>query len=129
MTTVLPYNGTAGWSGSSTSKDRAVYNVKSGKEKNNQTKALELIKQMKSWGLTWKELSLETKSHHGTASGTLSVLHKTGQIVRTNKSRLGCKVYLHPDYITSTVTVEPHGRQNNYCTNCGIIIAQNPSVN
>ena len=129
MTTVLPYNGTAGWSGSSTSRDRAVDNVKSGREKSNQIKALALLKEMKWHGLTWKELSLETNTHHGTASGTLSVLHKTGQIVRTNNSRLRCKIYLHPDYVSSTVTVEPHGKQKNYCTNCGIIIAQNPSVN
>ena len=122
MTTVLPYNGTAGWSGSSTSRDRALDNVKSGREETNQTKALALLKEMKWHGLTWKELSLELNTHHSTASGILSVLHKTGQIVRINKSRLRCKVYLHPDYVTSTVTVEPHGKKNVFCPNCGIDI-------
>jgi hypothetical protein len=40
----VPYNGTAGWSGTDTSKARAVDNVKSGRELNNQQLALHLLK-------------------------------------------------------------------------------------
>jgi hypothetical protein len=35
-TAYVPYNGTAGWSGTDTSKARAIDNVKSGREKNHQ---------------------------------------------------------------------------------------------
>ena len=94
-TAYVPYNGTAGWSGTDTSKQRALYNLRTGKEYNNQQKALALINDADSAGLTWKELSEHTGMHHGTASGVLSVLHKSGAILRTTKVRNGCKVYMH----------------------------------
>jgi len=72
----VPYNGTAGWSGTDTSQQRALDNIHSGRELNNQQKALHLLKHMGKLGLTWKELAQETGWHHGTASGILSVLHR-----------------------------------------------------
>ena len=66
----IPYNGTAGWSGTDTSKARALDNVKSGKELNNQQLALHLLKKAGTNGLTWRELSSATDMHHGTASTT-----------------------------------------------------------
>lgn len=42
----LPYANTAGWSGTDTSMARAVDNVTSGRELNNQEKALAYIKML-----------------------------------------------------------------------------------
>jgi hypothetical protein len=41
----VPYNGTAGWSGTDTSKLRAVENLVSGREQNRQEQALSLLKE------------------------------------------------------------------------------------
>jgi hypothetical protein len=116
-TAYVPYKGTAGWSGSDTSKARAVDNVKSGKEINQQQKALAYLKQHVH-GLTWKEFAELAMVHHGTASGVLSVLHKAGTIVRSTEVRLGCKVYYHPDN-AKNVVAELHGRKHTYCPHCG----------
>ena len=119
MSTVyVPYNGTAGWSGTDTSKDRALYNLQTGKELNNQQKALALLKGARLNGLTWKELSEHTGMHHGTASGVLSVLHKVGAIIRSTEVRDRCKVYYHPDHADSVIA-EVHGSKPKTCTNCG----------
>ncbi len=40
----VPYNGTAGWSGTDTSQQRAIDNIHSGRELNNQQLALLLLK-------------------------------------------------------------------------------------
>jgi hypothetical protein len=42
MSVSLPYNNTAGWSGTDTSKARAEENVYSGREENEQLKVLRL---------------------------------------------------------------------------------------
>ena len=68
----VPYNGTAGWSGTETSKDRALYNLRNGKEYTNQQLALALLKDNPN-GMTWKEFADKTGLHHGNASGVLSV--------------------------------------------------------
>ena len=94
MAEYVPYRGTAGWSGTDTSKERALYNLRTGKEYNNQQKALELLKDNPN-GLTWKEFGQIADIHHGTASGVLSVLHKSGAIIRSTRVRNGCKIYYH----------------------------------
>jgi hypothetical protein len=114
----VPYNGTAGWSGSDTSKQRALDNIHSGRELNNQQKALHLLKHMGKLGLTWKELANETGWHHGTASGVLSVLHTSGAIVRTYTIRNKCKVYVHQDF-KNEVKVEPRKKPEKFCPHCG----------
>lgn len=114
----VPYNGTAGWSGSDTSKQRALDNIHSGRELNNQQKALQLLKYMGRLGLTWKELANETGWHHGTASGVLSVLHTSGAIVRTYTVRNKCKVYVHQDF-KDEVKVEPRKKPEKFCPHCG----------
>lgn len=40
----VPYNGTAGWSGTDTSEQRALDNIHSGRELTNQVRALHLLK-------------------------------------------------------------------------------------
>jgi len=114
----VPYNGTAGWSGTDTSKERAMYNLRTGKEYNNQQKALRLLKLKGTVGLTWKELSTETGWHHGTSSGILSVLHMSGAIVRTYTVRNRCKVYVHQNF-KDDVKIEPRIKKEKLCPHCG----------
>ena len=113
----LPYNGTSGHSGTDTSKERALTADRSGKTALRQAQALNLLSQRKMSGLTWKELSEITGLHHGTASGVLSVLHKTGRIARLKESRNGCKVYVDVSCVEGRV-VEKQGRKR-CCPHCG----------
>jgi hypothetical protein len=114
----VPYNGTAGWSGTDTSQQRALDNIHSEREENNQQKALRLLKLRGTVGLTWKELSTETGWHHGTASGILSVLHMSGAIVRTYTVRNRCKVYVHQNF-KDDVKIEPRIKKEKLCPHCG----------
>jgi len=114
----VPYNGTAGWSGTETSKDRAMHNLRTGREYNNQQKALALLKEARANGLTWKELSERTGMHHGTASGVLSVLHQAGAILRSIRVRNGCKIYYSIEY-TDAIAHEPYKKKEKLCPHCG----------
>ena len=113
----LPYNGTSGHSGTDTSKARALRADRSGKTALRQAQALNLLSQRKMSGLTWKELSEITGLHHGTASGVLSVLHKSGRIARLKESRDGCKVYVDVSCVKGRV-IESQGRKR-CCPHCG----------
>ena len=113
-----PYKGTAGWSGTDTSKARAVDNITSGREKNHQIIALAHLKLSGLSGATWKELADSQGWHHGTASGILSVLHQSGAIVRTIKRRNRCKVYVHQDY-KEQVIYEVYKKREKLCPHCG----------
>jgi hypothetical protein len=113
----LPYNGTSGHSGTDTSKARALRADRSGKTALRQAQALNLLSQRKMSGLTWKELSEITGLHHGTASGVLSVLHKSGRIARLKESRDGCKVYVDVSCVEGRV-IESQGRKR-CCPHCG----------
>jgi len=115
----VPYNGTAGWSGTDTSKQRAIDNINSGRELNNQQLALHLLKKAGLNGLTWKELSTATGWHHGTASGVLSVLHKSRAIIRTIKKRDRCKVYVHQDFKDNVLLHEIYKQKEILCPHCG----------
>ena len=116
----VPYNGTAGWSCTDTSKERAMINLRTGREYNNQQKALALLKQYGRFGLTWKELSDKTDMHHGTASGVLSVLHKSGAILRgKGLSRNRCKLYFDIS-LTDEITNEPYKEKQKLCPHCGL---------
>ena len=113
----LPYNGTSGFSGTDTSEVRARGAYRSGKTALRQAQALTLLANRHTNGLTWKELSEATGLHHGTASGVLSILHKTGRIARLKESRNGCKVYVGLNWVQNRV-VEKQGR-NKCCPHCG----------
>lgn len=114
----VPYNGTAGWSGTDTSQQRALDNIHSGRELNNQELALLLLKKAGANGLTWKELATATGWHHGTTSGVLSVLHQSGAIVRTVKVRNRCKIYVHQNY-KNQVMHEVYKKREKLCPHCG----------
>ena len=111
----LPYNNTAGWSGTDTSKARAEENVYSGREENRQLRILRMLHSNPN-GYTWKELSDELNLHHGSASGVLSVLHLVGKIERLAETRNRCKVYVLPDFVQGRAT---EARKQRCCPHCG----------
>jgi DNA-binding MarR family transcriptional regulator len=112
-----PYKGTAGWSGTDTSKARALNNLLTGREYNNQQKALALLKDNPA-GITWKELSEAANVHHGTASGVLSVLHKAGAILRSANVRNRCTIYYHLQYSDSIIN-QVYKKKEKLCPHCG----------
>jgi hypothetical protein len=95
-----------------------MYNLRTGKEYNNQEKALALLNKVRAYGLTWKELSEYTDMHHGTASGVLSVLHQAGAILRGTRVRNGSKIYYSIEY-SDSVKHEPYKKKERLCPNCG----------
>ena len=113
---ILPYAGTSGWSGSETSRERAVGNDRSGKTGRNQRRAWWHVQGQGSFGITWKELSDATGWHHGTASGVLSVLDTGNQIVRLKEKRGRCAVYVTPDNVFGRAIAV---RKIKTCKNCG----------
>jgi DNA-binding MarR family transcriptional regulator len=114
----VPYNGTAGWSGTDTSEQRALDNIQSGRELNNQEFALFILKSRGIHGATWKEIATHTGWHHGTASGVLSVLHQSGAIVRLHKARNRCKIYVHQNF-KDEVKYEVYKKRKKLCPHCG----------
>lgn len=114
---VLPYAGTSGFSGTDTSKERAVSQDKSGKTAVLQKQVMIILEQNRGYGATWKEVASWLDMHHGTISGALSVLHKTGYISRLKDKRNGCKVYVLPNYVNGR-TVE-YQKEKKCCPNCG----------
>ena len=113
----VPYAGTAGWSGTETSKERALINLRTGKELNNQQKALALLKDNPA-GLTWKQLAIALTIHHGTASGVLSVLHKSGAIIRSANVRDRCAIYYSLQYSDSIIN-QVYKKKDKSCPHCG----------
>ena len=107
---LTPYAGTSGWSGSSTSRERAEREDSDGTTSLRQATAIRVLSASRSSGLTWKELAELTGWHHGQASGVLSVLHKEGRIERLAQSRSRCRVYVMPQYVHERDT-ETQGRK------------------
>lgn len=114
----VPYNGTAGWSGTDTSKERALVNLRTGKEYNNQQKALAYLKNAGHYGLTWQELAIKAGWHHGTASGVLSVLHKAGAIIRTYDKRNKCRIYMDISF-KDEYKNDSYVTKQKLCPHCG----------
>jgi len=113
---VLPYAGTSGWSGTDTSKERAVQEDKNGTTGLRQRQTITHVRHQEVRGLTWKELSEITNWHHGQASGALSILHKEGLIARLVERRNKCTIYVTPEFV--------NGRKYSLqkiktCKNCG----------
>jgi len=95
---VLPYDGTSGWSGSETSRERAITADRSGETKLRQNQTITHVRHQGMRGLTWYELSEITNWHHGTSSGALSVLNKAGRLVRLKERRNKSSVYVTPEF-------------------------------
>lgn len=96
---VTPYSGTSGWSGSSTSQERAQREDTDGTTRGRQQATIDLLNEAGSSGLTWQELASRLGVHHGAASGVLSVLHKSGRITRLSERRNRCQVYVALNYV------------------------------
>lgn len=107
---LFPYAGTSGWSGSDTSRERALEADRTGVTGRRQRDVLAFLAGAGPWGVTWVELAACLDCHHGTASGVLSVLHKGGRIARLSERRNRCKVYVLPEHVWGRET-EPHGRK------------------
>lgn len=95
----LPYNGTSGWSGTDTSRDRALDADRSGTTSRRQRIVLTALSAAGHYGRTWRELADETAMHHGQVSGALTVLHKAHRLARLTEQRNRCRVYVLPDYV------------------------------
>jgi hypothetical protein len=100
----LPYNDptglkTGGWSGSSTSHRRAVTESKSGRSVQRGQDVLRLAARNQEYGVTWREVADALNCHHGSASGSLSNLHKKDRLARLTEERGQCKVYVLPEFI------------------------------
>lgn len=96
---VLPYAGTSGWSGTNTSRERAITEDGNGTTGLRQRQTITHVRHQEFRGLTWKELSEITNWHHGQASGALSVLHKAGLIARLVERRNKCAIYVAPEFV------------------------------
>jgi hypothetical protein len=103
----LPYAGTEGYAGSDTSKAQAQADAVSGVASKRQRYVLILASRAGERGITVAELR-DTSLHHGRVSGALSVLHKTGRLLRLTEVRDKCKVYVLPQFAKDRPT-EPHG--------------------
>jgi hypothetical protein len=107
---VTPYTtadgeSTTGWSGTDTSRDRARKSDK----KDHQMLVIRMLSKARFVGCTVVEIRDRAIPHHGTASGTLSNLHKAGKIARLADRRSGAKVYVLPEFVNGRET-EPFGR-------------------
>ena len=95
---VTPYNGTGGWSGTQTSKDRAERMVSSGELSRTQAIVVQQLAYKQMDGCTVHEISIPTEDgqgwmHHGSVSGALSNLHQHGKISRLASKRNNCHIY------------------------------------
>jgi DNA-binding transcriptional ArsR family regulator len=104
---ILPYNGSSGHSGSSTSKARADHLDKSGKTSKYQFIIMDFLCEKGEFGATWREIADLLGVHHGTASGALSVLHKAGLLERLKETRDKSKIYVLPEFVMFRETEAP----------------------
>lgn len=108
----LPYAGTSGWSGSETSRQRALLADTTGETEDRQRQTLAALRSARERGLTYQELGSIFGWHHGKSSGVLSVLHKEGLIARlANERRNRCAVYVAEAFVNNRATAA-HGRKD-----------------
>jgi len=105
----LPNGGTEGYSGTETSRERAINEAVTGVASARQRYILIMAGRAQEKGITVAELR-DSRLHHGRVSSTLSILHRTGHLVRLTETRDRCKVYVLPEYQEGR-TAEPFGRK------------------
>jgi len=113
---ILPYAGTSGWSGSDSSLAAIIAQDKDGRTLTQQRTAFKWVVEAGCFGKTWRELALRTGWHHGSASRTLSILHKEGYIVRLKETRDNCAIYVAPNCVDGREIAQ---RKVKTCKNCG----------
>ena len=101
---VRPYADTSGWSGSSTSRERAERQDGDGTTSKRQQDVLNELARLCHRGATWNELGDLLSLHHGAISGVLSTLHKHGYICRLTERRSRSQIYVLPKYVNSRET-------------------------
>lgn len=99
QTPALSYGGpNSGYSGTATSRERALRDDRSGATGQRQRAILDTLAMEGYRGITVKEMRQRPQFHHGNASGALSNLHRKGLIVRLTETRGGCVVYCLPEF-------------------------------
>lgn len=71
---------------------------------NRYTKSLAIVEKAGKRGITWEELANKLKTHHGTASGALSTLHKEGMLSRLVDKRGGNSIYVMTRFVSGRKT-------------------------
>lgn len=118
----FPYSGSSGWAGSGASKDRADHDDSSGRTTERQQRVLAFLSDCTWDGATWREVASRFSMHHGQASGVLSVLHKTGHILRLQERRGRCSVYVMPEFVEDRATAVHGSVRHKVCPNCGTVV-------
>jgi DNA-binding MarR family transcriptional regulator len=103
---IKPYAGTSGWSGSSTSRERAERQDKDGTTSKRQRAVLDALNTFGEHGATWTELGSLLDLHHGSISGVLSNLHREGLLCRLKTRRGRCQIYVLPQFVGQS-EIEP----------------------
>ena len=91
--TVTPYpepggqTMTRGWSGSETSRERALAEDAKGTTASRQQQVVKYVNSHRYAGATVKEVRDHFGWHHGQASSALSVMHKAGDLERLTVTR------------------------------------------
>jgi len=111
---LLPYDGSSGWGGGATSRDRAEEMDRSGKTKAVQALGLRLLRQNGAVGLTGRELSVAADSGYTTGWSALSTLHKEGVITKVTESRGRSQIYVLSEYVNGREEVphRPHAQSD-----------------
>lgn len=97
--TVLPFNGTSGWAGSTASQERQMFIDESGETTKRQQAVINELRSAGAYGAIWRDIALALGLHHGQASAALSVLHREGVIARLNEKRNKCSIYVLPEFV------------------------------
>lgn len=95
----LPYDGTEGWSGSDTSRERAYADVTTGTAAKRQRDVLDFLLGTQAYGATWGDVAFALDLHHGQASASLSALHQAERIARLKERRGRSQIYVLPQYV------------------------------
>lgn len=92
---------TGGHNPSRTSTDRALDEASSGRARAVRDEVERIVGQAGRRGVTVSEVVDDERVavHHGSASGALSNLHKTGRIVRLDETRARCHVYVLDQWV------------------------------
>ena len=117
METKLPYNGTEGATSSPQSHQRAHHQATNGTAGRRQQSIINYLDDTGDHGATWKDIAHQLKMHHGSATGSLSVLHKTGTIAALKKPRHRCTVYVLPEHVNDRPTRPPYTNRAQYQIN------------
>jgi hypothetical protein len=103
---------TAGHSGTTTSRDRAVKEARDGTAAMVQSRVLHSALDGGLEGVTIAELRrLHPDHHHGSLSSALTNLHRVGELACLMEKRDRCHVYVRPDRVNGRDTRQPVRRK------------------